>query len=410
VTRTGQAGGTYSANLPGLVINSSTGLINLAASAPGTYVVTYTFSNGACTRTTTTIVTVALPPTASISYPNSPYCATGFVNVTRVGTGGGTYSSTPGLSLNAASGNINLGASTPGTYTVTYVFSSRYCSNSTTTTVTILPNTPLTLVCPPNLNNVPTNPGACFATGVNLGTPTVTGCGQITVTNNAPAQFPVGTTNVTWRVQRGAQVLTCVQTVRVVDNQNPVASSPANLSLCQNGSGSYTIPVPTYSDNCGILSVRYTIIGATTREGTGANASGLLNPGQSQVTWWITDVNLNTSTPITLVNVAPCVVQTKPGGGETNAMKRDLKPSLKMEIAAYPNPSETYFNVKVNSPAKETVEVRMYDNLGKVVEIHRGAPDQVFRFGDGVAAGLYILEARQNGQKENATIRVVKQN
>jgi hypothetical protein len=91
-------------------------------------------------------------------------------------------------------------------------------------------------------------------------------------------------------------------------------------------------------------------------------------------------------------------------------MVKAEKPALKMEINAYPNPSETYFNVKVSSPAKETVEVRMYDNLGKMIEMHRGAPDQVFRFGDGVAAGLYIIEARQSGQKDKASTRVVKQN
>ena len=45
-----------------------------------------------------------------------------------------------------------------------------------------------------------------------------------------------------------------------------------------------------------------------------------------------------------------------------------------------------------------------------MIEMHRGAPDQVFRFGDGVAAGLYIIEARQSGQKDKASIRVVKQN
>ena len=48
--------------------------------------------------------------------------------------------------------------------------------------------------------------------------------------------------------------------------------------------------------------------------------------------------------------------------------------------------------------------------LGKVIEIRRGAPDQTFRFGDGVAAGMYIIEASQSGLKEKATIKVVKLN
>ena len=109
------------------------------------------------------------------------------------------------------------------------------------------------------------------------------------------------------------------------------------------------------------------------------------------------------------ISTTPCLTQTRPGV-EVNNNPKLQQPLLNMEISAYPNPSQNYFNVKVNSPVKETVEIRMYDNLGKMVEIRRGAPDQVYRFGEGVAAGLYIIEARQNGMKDKATIRVVKAN
>jgi hypothetical protein len=52
VSQAGQAGGTYSASPAGLVISSSTGTINIAASQINSYTVTYTFGNG-CTATTT---------------------------------------------------------------------------------------------------------------------------------------------------------------------------------------------------------------------------------------------------------------------------------------------------------------------------------------------------------------------
>src|SRR5262249_54185504 len=58
VTRTGQAGGTYSASPGGLIINSQTGSINLLFSQAGTYTVTYTFSNGGCTNSVRTTVRV----------------------------------------------------------------------------------------------------------------------------------------------------------------------------------------------------------------------------------------------------------------------------------------------------------------------------------------------------------------
>ena len=74
---------------------------------------------------------------ATISYSGSPYCATGTANVTQTGAAGGTYSSTPGLSINAATGAINLGASSAGTYTVTYTLVAGNCTNTVTTSVTI---------------------------------------------------------------------------------------------------------------------------------------------------------------------------------------------------------------------------------------------------------------------------------
>ncbi|MET2986687.1 DUF7507 domain-containing protein, partial [Aureibaculum conchae] len=136
VTQTGQAGGTYSSTA-GLVINGTTGAINLATSTPGTYTVTYSFTDGTCPNTTTTSVTINALPTATISYAGTPYCATGTASVTQTGQAGGTYSSTAGLVVNGTTGAINLATSTPGTYTVTYSFTDGTCPNTTTTSVTI---------------------------------------------------------------------------------------------------------------------------------------------------------------------------------------------------------------------------------------------------------------------------------
>ena len=44
------------------------------------------------------------------------------------------------------------------------------------------------------------DPGACVATNVELGTPDVFGCGTLTVSNDAPTEFPLGVTQVTWTV------------------------------------------------------------------------------------------------------------------------------------------------------------------------------------------------------------------
>jgi gliding motility-associated-like protein len=56
----------------------------------------------------------------TLTYPQTAYCPVGTASPIITGTSGGTYSSTTGLSISSTTGVINLAASTPGTYTVTY--------------------------------------------------------------------------------------------------------------------------------------------------------------------------------------------------------------------------------------------------------------------------------------------------
>ena len=78
----------------------------------------------------------------------------------------------------------------------------------------------------------------CSATGVVLGSPTVNdNCGVATVTNNAPASFPIGTNYVTWTVKdNSGNTATCIQTVIVNDSQLPTLACPT-LVITTEGSG-----------------------------------------------------------------------------------------------------------------------------------------------------------------------------
>ncbi|MFN8275351.1 MAG: CUB domain-containing protein [Flavobacteriaceae bacterium] len=125
VTRTGTAGGSYSATPAGLTLNATTGAITPSTSLSGPYVVTYTMpaAAGCAAQTTTTNVVITTLPAATISYPSTPYCKslTTAQVVVRTGTGGGTFSATPaGLTINAANGSITPSTSLAGNYIVTY--------------------------------------------------------------------------------------------------------------------------------------------------------------------------------------------------------------------------------------------------------------------------------------------------
>ena len=146
VTRTGTAGGTYSASPAGLSIDATTGAITPSTSTAGTFTVTYTIAAaGGCAQVTaTTLVTITQMPSASFSYAGNPFCTSVSTpqSETLSGTTGGTFSSTAGLALGAASGDITPSTSTPGTYTVTYtvaaaagcaaLFNNNICNNNTT--------------------------------------------------------------------------------------------------------------------------------------------------------------------------------------------------------------------------------------------------------------------------------------
>jgi hypothetical protein len=122
VTRTGTTGGVYSSTA-GLSINATTGAVTLATSTAGTYTVTYTVASagGCATFTTTASITITAAASATINYAGSPYCqAATIATVTRTGNAGGVYSSTTGLVINATTGDVDVAASTAGTYVVTY--------------------------------------------------------------------------------------------------------------------------------------------------------------------------------------------------------------------------------------------------------------------------------------------------
>ena len=57
-----------------------------------------------------------------------------------------------------------------------------------------------TITAPNNLNTDP-DPSTCVAENIDLGTPSIIGgCGVYTISNNAPSEFPIGTTSVLWTV------------------------------------------------------------------------------------------------------------------------------------------------------------------------------------------------------------------
>ena len=175
-------------------------------------------------------------------------------------------------------------------------------TNTCAATVTVQDVALPTITCPANVS-VNADAGQCFASGVTLGSPvTADNCAVATVTNDAPAQFPVGTNTVNWTVtDTSANTAACQQQVVVADNQPPALSCPANVTvnadagLCT--ASGVNLGSPTTSDNCGITTV-------------GSNAPASFPVGTNTVTWTVTDVHANTAAcqqqVIVVDNQPPC--------------------------------------------------------------------------------------------------------
>jgi len=148
---TGSVAGTFSlspASPPGLVFaNTATGEVDLAASAPGNYLVLNTVA-----QTTTCLpkergynISIVQPTSATIAYASATYCQniTAPQPVIFTGDAGGTYAVSPngGLYIDANTGAITPNLSAPGIYTVSYNLpgSSVCVGANPTTTVEILP-------------------------------------------------------------------------------------------------------------------------------------------------------------------------------------------------------------------------------------------------------------------------------
>ncbi|CAN5450677.1 hypothetical protein BH11BAC5_BH11BAC5_49160 [soil metagenome] len=140
-------GGVYSAP-SGLSIHSITGVVNPAASTPGTYTVKYVLGAALCTPASSSTATITITknptPTTSFSYA-SPVCSSASNPSPIPGTGftaGGVYSAPTGLTINATTGVIDLASSIAGTYTITYTLAATACTNLSVSTASLTVTTP----------------------------------------------------------------------------------------------------------------------------------------------------------------------------------------------------------------------------------------------------------------------------
>jgi gliding motility-associated-like protein len=267
-------------------------------------------ANGCPTTVSGTFIGAENP---AFSYPNNSYCNTAAsIAATITGTPGGTFTATPaGLSLNATTGAINIAASAPATYTITYTTPGTVCPRSSTFTLTIHPM-PTLSIAGIDVSCFGANNGQTIVIP-NSGTAPFNyswtgGCTSASCTNLAPGSYTVTVTDANG----------CIATADTIISQPPqlVASITGTTPTTCNGACDGTATAATIGGTGTVTFSWNTIPTQNTATATGLCAG--------TYTCTVTDANTCTST-ITATITQPTLVVLNPipnaticNGGTTN--------------------------------------------------------------------------------------------
>ncbi|MEI6948633.1 chondroitinase family polysaccharide lyase [Paraflavisolibacter sp. H34] len=266
-----------------------------------------------------------------------------------------------------------------------------------------------------------TDAGGCTYTvqGSELDIAATTNCGSLTYSyalsgattatgthSLAHATLHKGTTLVTWTVMDGCQTTMAASfNVTVNDTQAPAITPPASQSFTYQPGNSYTLPPLTAQDNCGIQSTTFVVAGATTRSGTGADASGTFHPGVSVIQWTVTDFfgNTDTATQSVTISEPACTgphPPKNPPGGIRNGRSQKAGTSAPFDILLAPNPSPGAFTLRVNSSSEEGIRIQIADVEGRILKTLTAAPGKTFHVGHDLGSGIYFAEIIQGDQRK----------
>ncbi len=87
---------------------------------------------------------------------------------------------------------------------------------------------------------------------------------------------------------------------------------------------------------------------------------------------------------------------------------KQIAETTEFVAAAYPNPFETTFNIKLETPSKEIVTIAVYDMMGKLIETHQVSPAEVakLQIGNNFTTGIYNVIVSQANEMQ--AIRLIR--
>ncbi|MFD2245001.1 HYR domain-containing protein [Pontibacter ruber] len=270
---------------------------NAPATYPlGTTEVIWTVTDGAGLTATATQVVTVVDETAPVAPTIAAATGECFVTVTEVPTAedycGGTITGTT---------QDPLTYTQQGEYQITWSFNDGNGNTSTAVQQVIVDDVTAPVIAAAEPVTASADPGQCGTT-LEITTPEVTdNCAANPATRTRSdgaaldAQYPVGTTTITWNATdaNGNQAVAVTQTVTVTDTQAPTITAPAAVEVSADAScqaSNVALGTPTTADNCSVASVTN-------------NAPSTFQLGETTVTWTVTDAAGLTATATQVVTV-----------------------------------------------------------------------------------------------------------
>lgn len=306
-----------------------------AAAGPGTFVITMTEDLAGCIATSQETITVIEAGDASLNQTSVLLCSDDPVfNLTTLYTGTtdatGTWS---GAGVTGTNFDPSDPSISPGfTYTLSYTAGTVPCQSTATVTMVISGTTAPEVLCPADIVTS-TDAGVCnafvtipFAQGNDncFGTLSfaydVTGATTANGTNNdASGTYELGTSTVTFTVtDDAAATATCSFSVAINDNENPVITCPADITVSASATtcdANVTVPASIQTDNCTIAVVDNNAFPGS------PDASGVYPVGNTVVSFIVIDNSGNSAQCTMNVtvedNTAPILTCPTPGGSTT---------------------------------------------------------------------------------------------
>lgn len=300
-------GYTLQVSLDGVVISTLTGTANDTTPVPLSFAGTLTdisLGNHVITAVATDLAGNSITATATIEIYQSrditPPVITRLGDAAVTVEAGSIYADAGATALDDRDGNITASIVTTnpvnsmetGSYTIAYNVSDAAGNPAPEITrqVTVVDTTPPVLTSPADL----TVEGTGQLTAVNIGQATATDLFTVTVSNNAPAEFPLGATVVTWTaVDTAGNSSSATQTITVVDTTPPALQGLANRLVEATSAAGATVSFSVTATDSADAAPVFTCspapgntfpIGTTTVNCTARDASGNSSSGSFTIT------------------------------------------------------------------------------------------------------------------------------